>query len=368
MQKQKTCQRTSRRGFTLIELLVVISIIATLMSLILPAIQNAREAGRRTQCLNNIRNVATAAMTYASSARGGHLPAMGYYPEDPASAGVFFEGRSWIVDLLPYLDQQGTYDRWNKDLPWTNAVNLPLASDLYMEVLACPNDESSFAIPGGLSYVINAGFGATTTGAVAATQGRGHNFFDAAFDWNANGTAGEQTESQVTFQTGVAWPLFTGNGFLASLCKNKCTAPGKIYDGSSNTLMLAENINAGQTNWANPSLNSAGFMLPLVPGGASPGDTTRVSNVVLLNTPLAVEPSKAPFINQRKSGPEGAPFPNSSHPSIVVVAMCDGSAKTLSEDMDEYVYTQLMTPHGTRQRSLGGAAFSPENPVSGDSF
>ena len=130
---------------------------------------------------------------------------------------------------------------------------------------------------------------------------------------------------------------------------------------------MAENINGGQTNWANPSLNSAGFMFPLTPGPASPGATDRPSNVALSNTPAAVLAGTAPYINQRKTGPEGAPFPNSSHPSIVVVAMCDGSAKTLSEDMDQYVYTQLMTPHATRQRAIP-AGFVPEAPVSGDSF
>ncbi|MCP4513457.1 MAG: type II secretion system protein, partial [Fuerstiella sp.] len=75
-----------RRGFTLIELLVVISIIATLMSLILPAIQNAREAGRRTQCLNNIRNVTLAALNFATSNKS-RLPALGYFPANPASSG-----------------------------------------------------------------------------------------------------------------------------------------------------------------------------------------------------------------------------------------------------------------------------------------
>ncbi|MCP4171844.1 MAG: type II secretion system protein, partial [Fuerstiella sp.] len=76
--RHTAASRKARRGFTLIELLVVISIIATLMSLILPAIQNAREAGRRTQCLNNIRNVTLAALNFATSNKS-RLPALGYF-------------------------------------------------------------------------------------------------------------------------------------------------------------------------------------------------------------------------------------------------------------------------------------------------
>ncbi|MCA9086300.1 MAG: DUF1559 domain-containing protein, partial [Planctomycetaceae bacterium] len=122
MQSRRTHQASKqrRRGFTLIELLVVISIIATLMSLILPAIQNAREAGRRTQCLNNIRNVTVAALNFASSNKS-RLPALAYYVDNPATTTADNMGqRSWVVELLPYMDQQGTYDRWNKTVAWND--------------------------------------------------------------------------------------------------------------------------------------------------------------------------------------------------------------------------------------------------------
>lgn len=360
-----------RRGFTLIELLVVISIIATLMSLILPAIQNAREAGRRTQCLNNIRNVTVACMNFASANPKGHLPALSYYPPGAAVSGSpivpFIEGRSWVVDILPYMDQQSTYDRWQFDQPWDSAANLPLAGSLFIEALACPNDESAYQIEGGLSYVANAGFGTSVDGADAATQNRGHTFFDAAFDWNSDGVVSRPEDYEITFHTGVFWPILNNGGFK-KLCQNRCTAPGKIYDGSGNTLMLSENLNAGQTNWANPSLTSCGFMLPLNGTGSSPGDTNKVSNVVLSNTPLATQTGTTPYINQMKTGPEGSPFPSSSHPGIVTASFCDGSAKSLSENIDQYVYSQLMTPNGTRLRTLTGVQFTAENPVSSSDF
>ena len=366
-----------RRGFTLIELLVVISIIAVLMSLILPAIQNAREAGRRTQCLNNIRNVTLACLNFASSSRSGHLPGLGKYPAVPGGTGFvppFYEGRSWVVSILPFMDQQGTYDRWDNDLPWdstaTNAngaTNMSLASDLYIEALACPNDDSAFAVPGGLSYVANAGFGTTVVGATASPLDFGHAWFHANFDWDSNGTAGESADQEITYRTGVFWPHFE-NGAYGKICKNRCTAVGKIYDGASNTLMLSENINAGQTNWANPSLNSCGFMLPLNGAASGPTDTDKASSSLLGTTPLGVNTNTEPFINEKKSGPEGAPFPNSNHPGIVVVSMCDGSVKTLSENINKYVYTQLMTPGGTRLRKVTGHAFVSEDPLSGADF
>src|SRR5580765_3077484 len=83
--------RSERRGFTLIELLVVISIIAVLMSLILPAVQSAREAARRTQCLNNQHNLSLAITNFATG-RGGGLP---YLDEN---------AYNWPTTLLGYLD------------------------------------------------------------------------------------------------------------------------------------------------------------------------------------------------------------------------------------------------------------------------
>lgn len=358
-----------RRGFTLIELLVVISIIATLMSLILPAIQNAREAGRRTQCLNNIRNVTVACMNFASANPKGHLPALSHYPEDPASTGFspdFLEGRSWVVDILPYMDQQATYDRWQFDQTWNSATNLPLASDLFIEALACPNDDSAFQVEGGLSYVANAGYGHRPTGATAPSD-RGHNFIDATFDWNSNGTPTEPGDDAITFHTGVFWPLF-GNGNLANLCRNKCYSPGKIYDGSSNTAMLTENVNAGRTNWANPSLNSCGFMLPLEGGPSNPTDTDKVSAAILADVTGAIVAGESPFPNEMKNGPEGAPYPNSKHPGIVVISMCDGSAKSLSEQVDESIYARLLTPNGSKLRTMAGVTFVAEPPISATDF
>jgi hypothetical protein len=76
------------------------------------------------------------------------------------------------------------------------------------------------------------------------------------------------------------------------------------------------------------------------------------------------------YPNEAKAGPDGgAPYLNSNHPGIVVISMCDGSARTISENLDERVYLQLMTPDGTRLRTIPSPnQFLSENPLSADSF
>ncbi|MCR9201409.1 MAG: DUF1559 domain-containing protein [Planctomycetaceae bacterium] len=370
MQSSRTKPSTKRRGFTLIELLVVISIIATLMSLILPAIQNAREAGRRTQCLNNIRNVTLATLNFAS-ANKSRLPALGYFPSEAtyvaaggtASASGRIMGRSWAVELLPYLDQQGTFDRWNKDIPFNDGTNAALP-DIYIEAFACPNDDSAFQQPGGLSYVANAGFG---TADVDITNDAGavqHSPVAEPFDWNGNGTVNvfgstsDDDDRRITQATGVFWAEFDG----VATTRNASASVGKIYDGSGNTLMFGENINAGGTNWADPRTRACGFMFPL--DAASVDATTMANASGFIGADTLSTPAPA-FPNEAKTGPEGVrPYLNSNHPGIVVVSFCDGAARTISESIDQNVYVRLMTPDGTRLRTTS----SSEDPVSADEF
>ncbi len=356
----------TRRGFTLIELLVVISIIATLMSLILPAIQNAREAGRRTQCLNNIRNVTVATLNFASSNKS-RLPPLAYFPLN--TSGNRFNGRSWAVELLPFLDQQGTYDRWNKDIPFDTAPNLALARDLYIEAYACPNDDSAFVTPGGLSYVANAGFGDQTviTNNAGAVQ---HSFLQEQFNWDGDATTIDLTvptvdedDSKITKATGVFWAEFEG----IAQTRNASASIGNIYDGSGNTIMFGENINAvGNSTWADPRTRAVSFMFPL--------DPTLVGLTTMFDPRPAIAldstGNRLPaYPNEAKTGPDGnAPYLNSNHPGIVVISMCDGSARTISENLDERVYLQLITQDGTRLRTASGGTFGSEEPLSGDSF
>lgn len=370
MQSRRTKALKNRRGFTLIELLVVISIIATLMSLILPAIQNAREAGRRTQCLNNLRNITTAMHNFASSNKS-QLPASAYFIQNPASAGNL-EGRSWAVELLPFLDQQGTADRWANDVPWNLGVNAPLANDLYVEAFACPNDDTAFQTPGGLTYVVNSGFGDTTFGNVGGAVT--HSFGAEPFDWDQD-TNVNNSDFAITQATGVFWPTFEDStGFVDTIAKNRSATLGKVYDGTSNTIMMGENTKSGQvdSNWADPRAGANSFYFPLDPARFF---LDSAANQSTLRTPRDAIAQNGgvdllAYPNESKAAVQGsAPYLNSNHPGIVVVGYVDGSVSTLSESIDQTVYTSLMTPDGTRlRRTSTGANMPVEDPVSSDEF
>src|SRR5579872_1827700 len=97
-----------RRGFTLIELLVVIAIIAVLVALLLPAVQQAREAARRTQCKNSLKQIGIALQNYHDSART--LPP-GYISLIDTSGNDLGPGWGWAAMLLPQMDQSPLYDQ-----------------------------------------------------------------------------------------------------------------------------------------------------------------------------------------------------------------------------------------------------------------
>lgn len=127
--------RTSRQwrgGFTLIELLVVIAIIAVLIALLLPAVQQAREAARRSQCKNNLKQLGLALHNY----HGSHNV---FPPNSHGNATALPNGFSWRVMILPDLDQAPLYNKFNYNARITDPANLLLCQTVIQAYL-CPSD------------------------------------------------------------------------------------------------------------------------------------------------------------------------------------------------------------------------------------
>ncbi|HZW32922.1 MAG TPA: DUF1559 domain-containing protein [Isosphaeraceae bacterium] len=136
-----TARRQVRPGFTLIELLVVIAIIAVLIALLLPAVQSAREAARRAQCTNNLKQLGLAVHNYHSTYNA--FPAedmwMGATMSSPGN-GSWGWNASWPVCLLPNLEQQPIYNAYNADWTPDYVVNQTTVAFNALAVLLCPSD------------------------------------------------------------------------------------------------------------------------------------------------------------------------------------------------------------------------------------
>ena len=166
--------KPTRRGFTLIELLVVIAIIGVLIALLLPAVQMTREAARRTQCVNNLKQIMLAATNYleVNGTTPFHQPSWQYSTD----SGLF----SGLSGLLPYLDQEELYNRINFSLPGSDvpslAIDIPMranvtAASRTVAVFNCPSDSvgnrrTGFPDLGDSSYCANYGLPSVIRGRV----------------------------------------------------------------------------------------------------------------------------------------------------------------------------------------------------------
>jgi len=216
--------RSKPRGFTLIELLVVIAIIAVLIGLLLPAVQAAREAARRVQCVNNLKQLGLAMHNYHDVVGSFPIGALGvrsptHYPAagDPTGA---INRRTWAFMILPYIEQSAIYGAVNFSLPFnppTGAANNTVSSSL-IAVFLCPSDP--------------------TTNQIDQDNRREGNYM---VNWGNSNWA----QNMVTAFNPFMGPLVPGESvpFLgAPFSMDKSFGVRNITDGTSNTLLMAEVI------------------------------------------------------------------------------------------------------------------------------
>ncbi|MHC5536737.1 DUF1559 family PulG-like putative transporter [Singulisphaera rosea] len=398
--------RRRRRGFTLIELLVVISIIGILVGLLLPAVNAAREAGRRTQCQNNMRQLGLGLMGF-SNARNAfpnastfgekqavltaspQLPTASVLtdvlaspPTLPDSTTGAYWGYSWVVDILPYIDSQELYNGWNKQTNYLATGGVPSnkqISETAIGILRCPDDNTTIPNQGNLSYAVNGGFARFQANAVMWT---GSNIDGASassgsvIKWvnpaQITGSSTWQPQQGVGQKLGV---MFMGTT-AGNLPWDIRTTPGSITDGASATLLVGENTLSGystgssyanniDTNWACPLPTFCMFLgsdnivptthgwVDLAPVVDPSGNGTSTDNpnwAYASAQTISGAHAGYEYINfgQNLTIEGSFPYANSAHPGGCNFVFCDGAVRFINASINGTVYSKLLSPAGSK--------------------
>jgi prepilin-type N-terminal cleavage/methylation domain-containing protein/prepilin-type processing-associated H-X9-DG protein len=330
-----TSPRVQRhRAFTLVELLVVIAIIGILVALLLPAIQAAREAARRTQCVNNLKNLATACFTHESGKKA--LPYGRKFD--------YWDSYTWTQVILPQIEQQSVYDLyWTIDDPVFNGAhngsNGPIGNDARLrearhariEIFYCPSSEAPSANEmGTLEYGFWRG---NYTGCTGAGDMYGNRIYAAD---------GQVAPGSWVGAFGVK--QYSGSG------DRKLFRPVRIkdfIDGTSNTIFMSETLVPTVPDWGGP----IGETIYGNMGGALfSAYTTPNSDIAdRVSGPCPLDQGDTAYLPPCTSfaaaggGLQAHAAARSAHPGGVNVTMSDGSVRFAVDSVSQRIWRAMGT-------------------------
>lgn len=344
-------RRSHRRlAFTLIELLVVIAIIAVLIGLLLPAVQKVREAAARSQCGNNLKQLALACHNYHSAT--GQLPYGRKYDS--------WDSYTWTQLVLPYIEQDSVYKgyaptlgatAWSQNYPGPNG---PIGNDApqrasrhaVMKTFLCPSDEGP-----SFNEIATAEYGAVR-GSYRGCAGSGDMYGDANLGDTSGGPWGPGVFGVKPFQTAdPAGRIFNTTGPRTT----GETLTG-IADGTSNTLMFSEGVTPETTTfWGGPigmaiygNMGGSLFTTSLAPNSSSPdrpiGPCPQNQGIASYTAPCV---SLGGNTWWTRSGVGAQVAARSRHSGGVDTAMADGSVRFVTNNVDLAVWRAAGT------RSMG---------------
>jgi prepilin-type N-terminal cleavage/methylation domain-containing protein len=308
-------------GFTLVELLVVIAIIGVLVALLLPAVQAAREAARRSQCQNNLKQLGLAAANYLG-AKSDRLPTGGLQEQSP------YRGIPLFVYLLPYMEQQTIYSQWDFKNLANNSRTLTSPTAIAIATFACPSDQPPERVvdfstmPSGNHGLAYPGFYANTS---YAGNGGTRSYY-----------ANDSKDDGVFYTTGPAGVEYA-QPIGPNIRHDDPVKLPEITDGTSNTLLFGERYNIDSDFDALPTGQRSGLLIHQWALWGWTGGF-KVTGHALRSGAVRINYTVGECLQSGSSGgytcqDQRLNAWGSGHPSGANFTLCDGSTRFVSDSI-----------------------------------